>query len=309
MEYVYYKDAKGNFGDDLNAWLWPKFFGPHDPGADTAFVGIGSILCHNSPLFQPLAGKRKIVFGTGVRLTYKTFSFNDTWDVRFLRGPLSAAYFNHQHEHIADAAYALGLTADFERLRHTPKKYKISVIPYFRSLDYVNWPAICRQLGFHFISPGAEKGIEHTLEEIAASELVIAEAMHGAIIADILRVPWSRFVLSTPVTEGSGVSGFKWMDWQQSVQQVRTDTTHIKLFRKSFLHGWLKNLSGNRVNAEFLVRNVLKNELMEQLRGIRHFALSEDSVLDSINNRMHEKVAELKEQINKVAYDRGTTIV
>jgi succinoglycan biosynthesis protein ExoV len=308
MEYVYYRDAKGNFGDDLNAWLWPKFFGAHQPGANTAFVGIGSILCHDSPLFRPLAASRKIVFGTGVRLAYKPFAFDDTWDVRFLRGPLSAAYFDNEHEHIADAAYALGLTADFARLRNTPKKYKVSVIPYFRSLEYVNWPAVCEQLGFHFISPSAEKGIEHTLEEIAASEMVIAEAMHGAIIADILRVPWSRFVLSTPVTEGSGVSEFKWMDWQQSIRQVRTDTTHVKLFRKSFLHGWLKTLSGNRVNAEFLVPKVVHNNLVEQLRNVRHFNLSADPVLDAINTRLFDKVAGLKEQLNTIAYDQGTTV-
>ncbi len=86
MEYIYYKDAKGNFGDDLNAWLWPQFFGPHDPSSPHAFVGIGSILAHDSPLFRSLNGRRKIVFGTGVRPGYKSFSFDGDWDVRFLRG-------------------------------------------------------------------------------------------------------------------------------------------------------------------------------------------------------------------------------
>lgn len=308
MEYVYYKDAKGNFGDDLNAWLWPKFFGGHQPSAPDAFVGIGSILCHDSPLFRPLAHKRKIVFGTGVRPAYKPFSFDDSWDVRFLRGPLSSNYFNHEHEYIADAAYALGLTGEYSRFRNMPKKYKVSVIPYFRSLEYVNWQAICDQLGFHFISPAADKGIEHTLEEIGASELVIAEAMHGAIIADILRVPWSRFVLSTPVTEGSGVSEFKWMDWLFSIKQFGSDTAHVKLFRKSFLHGFLKKLSNNMVNVEFLVKGVVKDDLLKQLAGIRNFSLSGDEMIDEVNSRMFEKVVALKEQVNIVNNGSRTII-
>lgn len=300
MEYIYYKDAKGNFGDDLNAWLWPQFFGPHNASSPHAFVGIGSILCHDSPLFRSLPGRRKIVFGTGVRPAYRSFTFDNEWDVRFLRGPLSAHYFNNEHPFIADAAYALGLSASFGRIASTPKKYKVSVIPYFRSLQYFDWQKVCDELGFHFISPTAEQGIEHTLEEIAASEVVIAEAMHGAIIADILRVPWSRFVLSTPFTEGSGVSEFKWMDWLFSIGQTGTETAHIKLYRKSFLHGWLKKVSGNVLNTEFLVKRAVREDLVKQLAGIRNFSLSTDTAIQEINNRFFDEIAALKAELNTV---------
>lgn len=300
MEYIYYKDAKGNFGDDLNAWLWPQFFGPHNPSSPHAFVGIGSILCHDSPLFRPLTGRRKIVFGTGVRPAYKSFTFGNEWDVRFLRGPLSAHYFNNEHPFIADAAYALGLSESFGHIVSTPKKYKVSVIPYFRSLPFFDWEKVCAELGFHYISPTAEHGIEHTLEEIAASEFVIAEAMHGAIIADILRVPWSRFVLSTPFTEGSGVSEFKWMDWLFSIGQTGTDTAHIKLYRKSFLHGWLKKASGNVLNTEFLVKRAVREDLVKQLAGIRNFSLSSDNTIQEINTRFFDEIAALKAELNTV---------
>lgn len=308
MEYIYYKDAKGNFGDDLNAWLWPQFFGPHDPSSPNAFVGIGSILCHDSPLFRHLDNRRKIVFGTGVRPAYRSFAFDEHWDVRFLRGPLSAGYFGHEHSFIADAAYALGLSADYERIAATPKKYKVSVIPYFRSLSFFDWKKVCDELGYHFISPTAENGIVHTLEEIAASETVIAEAMHGAIIADILRVPWSRFVLSTPFTEGSGVSEFKWMDWLFSIGQTGTDTAHIKLYRKSFLHGWLKKASGNILNTEFLVKSAVRQDLMKQLAGIRNFSLSSDKIIEDINNRFFEEIAALKAELNTVHHGDRTVI-
>lgn len=307
MDYIYYKDAKGNFGDDLNAWLWPKLFGAAKQ-SDDAFVGIGSILCKDSPLFNGLEKRRKIVFGTGVRPAYQSFSFDDTWDVKFLRGPLSSHYFKNEHDYIADAAYALGLMNDYNEYVNTPKKYKVSVIPYFRSLDFFNWQAICDKLGFHYISPQAENGITETLKEIAASEFVITEAMHGAIIADILRVPWSRFVLTTPYTEGSGVSEFKWMDWLYSIGQVQTDTTHIKLYRKSAVNSIVKSLTANIVNVEFLVKKVVKDQLMQQLSGIRNYSLSDDETIARIYSRMFEKAEQVKSSINKETYDCRTTV-
>lgn len=295
MEYIYYKDSKGNFGDDLNAWLWPKFFGEARPDGD-AFVGIGSILANDSPLFKNLSGKRKIVFGTGIRPGWAPFAYDSSWDIKFLRGPLSSYAFNNQYEHIADAAYALGLISDFNAYRDVEKKYEISVIPYFKSLAYFDWEQICKQLGYHYISPSAEHGIEQTLREIAASKFVIAEAMHGAIISDILRVPWSRFVLTTPITEGLKVSEFKWMDWLYSIDLPATETAFIKLYRKSSVHQWIRKMSGNIVHADFLVKKVVKDELLRTLSSIDNYYLSKDEVIERINSRISEKIYQLKQE-------------
>lgn len=295
MEYIYYKDSKGNFGDDLNAWLWPKFFGEAKADGD-AFVGIGSILANDSPLFRNIPNKRKIVFGTGIRPAWQPFAYDNTWDIRFLRGPLSSYAFNNQYEYIADAAYALGLVNDFNAYRDVEKKYEISVIPYFRSLAYFDWEQLCKQLGFHYISPSAEKGIEHVLREIAASKYVIAEAMHGAIISDILRVPWHRFVLTTPVTEGAKVSEFKWMDWLCSIDQPNIDASFIRLYRKSFVHGWLKKLTGNVMHADFMVKKVVREELVKTLSAVDNYYLSKDDVVERINSRISEKIHQLKKE-------------
>ncbi|HEU4554234.1 MAG TPA: polysaccharide pyruvyl transferase family protein [Chitinophaga sp.] len=303
MNYIYYKDPKGNFGDDLNGWLWPKLFGEEKPDND-AFIGIGSILFNGSPLFRGLEHKRKIVFGTGIRPGYKNFTCDDTWDIRFLRGPLSACNFNNTYEYIADAAYALRLTNEFNSIRHINKQYEVSVIPYFKSQEFFDWQALCDKLGFHYISPAAEKGVEFTLREIAASKYVIAEAMHGAIIADIMRVPWSRFVLSTPFTEGGKVSEFKWMDWLHAIQLYNTEATHIPLYRKSSLHKKIKALTGNMVSAEFLVKRMVKDELLNKLANISDYYLSPDSVINSIDSRMFEKAAQLKQEQGRLVERR-----
>jgi succinoglycan biosynthesis protein ExoV len=295
VNYIYYKDPKGNFGDDLNGWLWPRLFGEEKPDND-AFIGIGSILYNGSPLFKDLGNKRKIVFGTGIRPGYKNFTWDDSWDIRFLRGPLSACNFNNTYEYIADAAYALRLTNEFNNIQQSKKKYEVSVIPYFKSQEFFDWKALCDKLGFHYISPASENGVEHTLREIAASKYVIAEAMHGAIAADILRVPWSRFVLSTPFTEGGKVSEFKWMDWLHSIQLYNTEATHIQLYRRSSLHKKIRSLTGNMISAEFLVKKVVKEELLSKLSNISDYYLSSDSVISSIDSRFFEKAAQLKQE-------------
>lgn len=62
MNLYYYQDSVGNFGDDLNVWLWPKLLpGLFDQDDGLLFVGIGSFLRYKVPV-SPF----KIVFGSGV---------------------------------------------------------------------------------------------------------------------------------------------------------------------------------------------------------------------------------------------------
>ena len=50
MKLYYYKSPKGNFGDDLNPWLWnrlrPELFSEN---SDILFVGIGTLINHRLP--------------------------------------------------------------------------------------------------------------------------------------------------------------------------------------------------------------------------------------------------------------------
>jgi succinoglycan biosynthesis protein ExoV len=296
MELVYYKYAKGNFGDDLNAWLWPKFFN-NNKNDNKVFIGIGSILYNDFPEFKLIQDKNKIVFGTGIRNSYSPFEIDNTWSVKFLRGPLSAYTMNNQFEYIADAAYALSLAENFNSILNTPKKYDVSVIPYFKSLDYLNWKEICDQLGFHFISPSAEGGLENTLKEIAASRFVISEAMHGAIIADILRVPWNRFVFSTPYTEGPMVSEFKWSDWLYSIDKFRTNTTAIDSYSRGYIYKIFQRLTQRKVNLEIFFSSDSKSDVLNKLSKVNDYYLSSDSKFDTITNRINDKIIQLKKEL------------
>jgi hypothetical protein len=61
-----------------------------------------------------------------------------------------------------------------------------------------------------FIDPGGE--VDEVLAAIRGCEVVLAEAMHGAIIADALRIPW------IPVRCYDHILDFKWRDWCESLQ-------------------------------------------------------------------------------------------
>ncbi len=289
LEYIYYKSKKGNFGDDLNGWLWPKFFGESNSN-DDYLIGIGSILFKDCVVLKPLNNKKKIVFGSGVKPAKNSLVMDNSWDVQFVRGPLSAGALGKKHEYISDGAYALRLIQEFDKLKNTPKKYKVSVMPYFHSVEYFDWKEICRQLGYHYISPLAESGIENTLQEIAASEQVITEAMHGAIVADALRVPWSRFILSTPYTEGQMISEFKWMDWLYSIQLIIDKPVYIPLYRNSFANQWIKKLTAKTLDVKFLLRHAVKKDILAQLSAVEIFYLSKDEVINVIDEKVQQKI-------------------
>ena len=177
----YCKTPNGNFGDDLNPWLWPQLAPEVCRENDgTLFVGIGTIFNHKIP-----AAPRKVVFGAGGGNSGPQFRLDERWKVYCVRGPLTAARFRLDPSlAVTDSALLVR-----QRLPATEgKKFRVSFMPHLQSVAFADWKKLCAQIGFHCIDPRA--GVEHVLRELQATELLLAEAMHGAIVADALRVPW-----------------------------------------------------------------------------------------------------------------------
>ena len=80
MELFYFKSEKGNFGDDLNPWLWGEIFGDLSKyQCDIDFIGIGVLkaattniaeILHEHPQICISVPKEVRYFNTLFRCTY-----------------------------------------------------------------------------------------------------------------------------------------------------------------------------------------------------------------------------------------------
>jgi succinoglycan biosynthesis protein ExoV len=204
MQLFYYRD-KFNFGDALNPWLWSKLLpGVLDQDASTAFVGIGTLLNEWLPYHTPQAGRRAI-FSTGVGYGDGLPRIDDSYRIYCLRGPLSAKALGVAPElAVTDGAILL-------RRHYSPaseKSCRFAYMPHWQQADE-DWDLVCQELGWSYIDP--RWSIEKILASISQTEVLLAEAMHGVIIADALRVPW------IPIVTHPDILSFKWHDWCQSI--------------------------------------------------------------------------------------------
>ena len=214
MLLYYHKDPKGNFGDDLNPWLWdrllPGFFRgdfPHEPklrqapaDGETLFIGIGTLLNRNIP-----ETAKKIVFGTGAGYGPPP-AIDASWDISCVRGPLTAAMLGLDRSVAVTDPAVLVRAINFQR---GPTIRRISYMPHCSSARNADWSRICHQVGIGFIDP--RWPVEEVLRGICSTEMLVTEAMHGAIVADALRTPW------LPVATSSVILELKWHDWCQSL--------------------------------------------------------------------------------------------
>ncbi|MEZ2128508.1 MULTISPECIES: polysaccharide pyruvyl transferase family protein [unclassified Sinorhizobium] len=205
MKPFYWESAHGNFGDDLNLWLWdfliPGFREVHE---ETLLVGVGTVL--NTALLA--SGIHKLVIGSGFGYgTLPDMSDKAEWDVRCVRGPLTAQKIGLPAEYgIIDPAV---MVAEMPEFKNLPKSGKKTFVPHWESAMAGLWPEICRTVGLSYLDPRGEA--TSVIREIAQSSLIVAESMHGAILADAFRVPWIA------VSTSRSINSFKWNDWTQTV--------------------------------------------------------------------------------------------
>jgi succinoglycan biosynthesis protein ExoV len=71
------------------------------------------------------------------------------------------------------------------------------------------WEPLCAEAEIRYIDP--RWPVEQVLQAIGETQVLLAEAMHGAIVADALRVPW------IPIITSPRILRFKWQDWCKSM--------------------------------------------------------------------------------------------
>jgi succinoglycan biosynthesis protein ExoV len=208
MKAYYWESHHGNFGDDLNLWLWDALLpGFRDVHPEILLVGVGTVL---NPVLLP-AGQKKLVIGSGYGYgTPPDVTDAAEWDVRAVRGPMTAAKLGISPDKaITDPAVMI---ADMPEFQNLPKIHKKTFIPHWESAEFGMWNAVCEPVGLTYLDPRGEA--KSVIRHIAQSELIIAESMHGAILADAFRVPW------VAVSSSRSINNFKWNDWAASVGTV-----------------------------------------------------------------------------------------
>jgi succinoglycan biosynthesis protein ExoV len=271
---LHYWPKAPNFGDQLNPWLWGKLLpGAFDNSDDTMFVGIGTLL--NSEL-DKFKDKTKVVFGSGVGYGSSLPHVDKTWKFYFVRGPLSAKALE------IDPKFALTDAAILAKLVLTTtseKKYKFGFCPHWETRSNA-LEHLCTELGILYVDPF--NSVDAVIEKIGSVETLITEAMHGAIFADFLRVPW------VPVYSGSNILHFKWQDWCQSVH-LEYQPQHIPLPYDRPLH-----------QLEFVlklhsrIKRKLSKRALQKLSANAKPSLSSDRVFEELLERAQEKLEAFK---------------
>lgn len=279
-----------NVGDDLNKWMWPELLpglladSPEPDDTDDALlVGIGTLL--NDRLNKRSPGiKELLVFGSGVGYGQGLPSIDDRWRFYCVRGPLSAEKLGlPPHTAVTDGAALL------RRLRSLPsraKRYRFSYMPHaeFSYGAEASWMRICQDLGFGYIS--AAWSFERILDALAETEVLITEAMHGAIIADTMRVPWIA-AQSSPL-----INPFKWEDWTRSLglnyePHALTSLWEHPLFRRAWIKYTLEKPHWLRMRESRRQLALLSRTARPQL--------SRESILDARVNELEARLHWLRQ--------------
>lgn len=229
MKLEYHKG--NNFGDALNPIIFnhylPNFFDNDD---SVLFLGIGSILGLKKLKVNQSAVVFSSGFAEGAPNTYGLApNINKDYRILCVRGPLTAKLLNIPLEcAVTDGAILLKEHPLIKNLK-SQKKHNCGYMPHVGSIDFYDFEKLCESCGLLFINP--KDPVEIVINQIASCKRMITEAMHGAIVADVLRVPW------LPVKFYSTINEFKWKDYCSSMELEYKPIRFPSLYSEKNLRG------------------------------------------------------------------------
>ena len=297
--------GSANVGDELNEWIWPALLGDIEREG-TSVLGIGTLL--NKDFCRRLADAKKIlVMGTGAGYGPLP-SVDERWSFHAVRGLRTAQALGLDADRaVADSAYLLA-TLDWPQLRQ--ERGDVVVIPHHRSLNYVDWQTVCKQAGARFVSPLLPAA--EFMQALAGARLMLTEAMHGAILADIVRVPWRGFAF------GGQFNADKWLDWAEMFNldpqthtlagfydpalhgKGRPTSYHLgKLFKFNLGRMGLGRSKWARITVPSFRVEKAQNKLARQLKDIALLPgmLSADAIMTLRVNQLYERLDQLRAEL------------
>lgn len=202
---VFMYDAVPNFGDMLNKYLWQRYFRELLDRKDKILMfGIGTVLGEDTG-----DAEQVIVCGSGCGYSRKIERIDTKkFNIFFVRGKLTAKLLGLPE---STAITDPGILTP-ECFPAGPKHGRVVFVPHWESASSPLWRIACERAGIEYVDPLGD--ITQIMRTISGASLVIAEAMHAAIVADSYRVPW------VAVTTSARINLFKWNDWAGSLDMV-----------------------------------------------------------------------------------------
>jgi succinoglycan biosynthesis protein ExoV len=203
-----YYSPTNNFGDALNRSRFWEGVVPAFAELATRFdvFGIGTLLSRR--FVGGSARKPKVVLGSGCG--YHTAARADaSWRVAWVRGPLTAAVCDvRRDDALTDPAYLLPFARPDLPWRSHARSGTV-LMPHVDSDARADFRRLAQLLGFKYVAP--TDPLEAIVAAFGAAQRVVTESLHGAILADTLRVPW------TPLVTHKRINTFKWRDYCASI--------------------------------------------------------------------------------------------
>lgn len=273
--YLYRYRERPNFGDDLNDYIWPKYInvklgGEEDTGE--VFVGIGTLLNERLP-----EGQRLHIMGSGFGYGRADRCRKDRWIVHFVRGPITAQALSLSPSlAISDPAILLHRTEGPE----PPKEFRCAFMPH-HEINSHEMRNACEAAGIQYIDP------QHTCEAVIfrlrRAEGLICSAMHGAIAAEALRIPW------LPVITHREMLLSKWEDWGAAMGM------QIKFHMVPTI--WPGRVSGAGSKLTSRIKSMYFAKRLVALSKSSNFCLGAEKILSDRIDRIEEKIAKFNRHL------------
>lgn len=263
---LFYFSRYQNFGDSINPWFWSHYIKKEfSQESNQLFVGIGTLL--NDQL--PTNAEKIHIMGSGAGYG-KIPTDMKKWNIHCLRGPLTADSLGVDRQYaITDPAILINELVKIDSV----KKHNCSFIPHV-GIDSPRLRDHVEEAGIFYISPAGEP--MDVIDEAKKSERIICSAMHGAILAEALRIPWY------PVSNSTKILQFKWSDWLQSME--------IKANIQSIPTIWPQPSSGVRGKIVSKIKGQAFFISLKKIKDRGRFLLGKESILENRKERLKEVI-------------------